>query len=106
MTDKELLSELPFNNSLIEKPFLEPLTDKNLLSEFPYCKSLLEEQHITNYSSAFTNYARSYTAEVSNSRDPASQLYITKPHLKNLLKDLLIKIKGFKYQITFANIFS
>ena len=52
------------------------------------------------YSKAFENYARSYTVEVLNSQNLVSQLNITKPHVKTLLKDLLAKMKGFKYQMT------
>ena len=37
---------------------------------------------------------------VSNSQDLASQLNITKPCVKNLLKDLLVEMRSFKYQIT------
>ena len=32
--------------------------------------------------------------------DPLAQLEVSKPVFKDLLKDLLIEMKGFKYQIT------
>ena len=37
---------------------------------------------------------------MSHSRDPAIQLYITKTQISNKLTDLLVKMKGFKFQIT------
>ena len=36
-----------------------------------------------------------------DTQDPINQLNITKPHVKNLLKDLLAEMNSFKYQITF-----
>lgn len=40
---------------------------------------------------AFNNYARSYTVEMLNSKDPTTQVNITKPHVRNLLKDCWLK---------------
>lgn len=37
--------------------------------------------------------------EMLNSQDPTSQLNVTKPHVKSLLKGLLVEIRGSKYQI-------
>ena len=51
-------------------------------------------------SKAFKIYAPSYAVKVLNSQDPRSQLNITEPHVKSLLKNLLAEMKGFKYQIT------
>ena len=45
-------------------------------------------------------YARSYKTKVINSRDPLPQLEASKLSIKNLFKDLLDEIKGFKYQIS------
>ena len=45
-------------------------------------------------------YARSYKTKVINSRNPLPQLEASKLSIKNLFKDLLDKIKGFKYQIS------
>ena len=58
-----------------------------------------KEPNITNLS-AFKNYAHRLTFEVLGSRDPEIQLNITKTHVKNKLKDLLFKMKGFKFQVT------
>ena len=38
--------------------------------------------------------------EVLNFLDSTSQLNITKLHVKDLLKDFLAEMRGFKYQIT------
>ena len=43
-------------------------------------------------------YARSHKTKVINSRDPLPQLEASKLSIKNLFKDLLDEIKGFKYQ--------
>ena len=45
-------------------------------------------------------YASSYKTKVINSRDPLPQLEASKLSIKNLFKDLLDEIKGFKYQIS------
>ena len=39
------------------------------------------------------------------STDTTIQLSIAKPHIKNILKDLLAGMKGFKSQITFHETF-
>ena len=51
-------------------------------------------------SNAFGWYARSYKAEVVDSKDPLVQLEASKSSIKDLFKDLLDEIKGFQYQIT------
>ena len=50
---------------------------------------------------AFRGYPGTYSVEVIDSKDPSVQLTISRPSVKDLLKDLLAEIKGFKYQITF-----
>ena len=45
-------------------------------------------------------YARSHKTKVINSRDPLPQLEASKLSIKNLFKDLLDEITGFKYQIS------
>ena len=51
-------------------------------------------------SKAFKGYARSYSVEVIDSKDPWIQLMISKQSTKDLFKYLLAETKGFKYQIT------
>ena len=44
--------------------------------------------------------ARSYKVERVDSKDPLAQFKPGKSSIKNLFKDLLDEIKGFKYQMT------
>ena len=48
-------------------------------------------------SKAFKRYARDYNIEAIDSKDPLVQLRVFKPSIKDLFKDLLNEIKGFKY---------
>ena len=95
-----MFSRKIFLNSLNEKLFVEPLTDKKVLSEPRFYKRFLEKQNVTKYSNVFKNHIHSHSFTVSNSQDLASQLNITEPCVKNLLKDLLVEMRSFKYQIT------
>ena len=47
----------------------------------------------------FKRYAKSYSIEIVDKKDPMVQLYSSKLCIKDLLKDLLYEMKGFKYQI-------
>ena len=49
---------------------------------------------------AFSGYARSYKVEIVDHRDPLVQLEASKSSIRDLFKDLLNEMKGFKYQIT------
>ena len=42
---------------------------------------------------------RNHKVEITDSKDPLVQLDASKTSIKNLFKDLLDEIKGFKYQI-------
>ena len=55
---------------------------------------------------AFSGYARSYIIEIVDKRDVAIQLKASEISIKELFKDLLIELKGFKYQITLAVLLS
>ena len=59
-----------------------------------------DELNIVKTSKAFKGYVRSYSVEVIDSKDPSIQFTISRPSIKDLFKDLLAEIKGFKYQIT------
>ena len=50
-------------------------------------------------SKTFEWYVRSYKVEIVDSKDPLVQLQPSKSSIKDLFKDLLNEIKGFKYQI-------
>ena len=95
---KNLFQILPFYNVLIEKPEIKKLSNIELLHELPF----YDELSITEVSKAFKRYARSYKVQVVDSRDPLVQLETSKSRIKELFKDLLNEMEGFKYQITVA----
>ena len=95
---KNLFKTLPFYNVLIEKFEIKKLSNTELLHELPF----YDELSITEVSKAFKRYARSYKIEIVDHKDPLVQLEATKSSIKDLFKDLLNEMKGFKYQITVA----
>ena len=52
------------------------------------------------HAKTFKNCARSYAVEVLRFQYQTRQLNITKNHVKNLFKEFLADIRGFKDQIT------
>ena len=58
--------------------------------------------NIVKNKTAFSGYAQSYKIEVADERDVDVQLKASKISIVKLFKDLLIELKGFKYQITLA----
>ena len=64
-----------------------------MLHELPF----YDELNVVKTSKAFKGHARSYSIEIIDSKDPSVQLTISKPSIKDLFKDLLAEIKGFKY---------
>ena len=77
------------------KTKIKGLKNINLLHEFPF----YDELNIYEISKAFGWYARSYKAEIVDSKYPLTRLEARKLNIKDLFKDLLDEIKGFKYQI-------
>ena len=57
-------------------------------------------------SNAFSGYARPYKLEIVDDKDPLVQLQGSKSVIKDLFKDLLNKMKGFKCQITLTILLS
>ena len=92
---KKLFQILPFYNVFIGNPKIKGLKNIYLLHEL----SFYDELNICEMSKAFGWYARSYKVEIEESEDPLSQLEASKPSIKDLFKDHLNEIKGFKYQI-------
>ena len=86
---KRLFKELPFYSALIEKPYIKCLNNIDMLRDF----SFYDE-----------GYTRSYSTEILDSKDSSVQLKISKPSIKDLFKDLLNEITGFKYQITLKSV--
>ena len=97
--NKNLLKILPFHNILIDfmkRPKIKQLSNAELLYELPFYDSL----NITEISKAFERYAKSFSIEIIDLKDPLIQLNASKSNIKDLFKDLLCEMKGFKYQIT------
>ena len=93
---KGLFQKLSFYNVPIEKRRIKHLKNIDLLHELPFYNELCLKQ----ISEAFKRYVRSYRTEIVDSKDPLVQLEASKPSIKDLFKDLLDEMKGFKYQIT------
>ena len=95
---KKLFQVLPFYNTFIERAKIEKLSNVKLLQELPFHNEL----SIVKISSAFRGHARSYKIEIFDKKDPLVKLHASESRIKELFKDLLNEIKGFKYQITLA----
>ena len=83
---------MKYKNVLIEKPKIKHLSNIELLHELPF----YDEISVVEISKAFARYARNYKVEIIDSKYPLA----TKSSIEDLFKDLLNKMKGFKYQIT------
>ena len=68
--------------------------------------SFYDELSITEISEAFKRYARSYKVKIVDHKYPLVQLEASKSSIKDLFKDLLNEVKGFKCQITVAVLLS
>ena len=55
---------------------------------------------VEEISEVFKRYAKSYRVEIVDKKDPMIQLYSSKGCVSKLFGELLIEMKGFKYQIT------
>ena len=99
---KKLFQILPFYNTFIERPAIKKLSNVQLLKELLF----YDELSIARNNSAFSEYARSYKIETFDKKDPIVQLKASELSIKDLFKDLLNEIKGFKYQITLSILLS
>ena len=88
--------ELPFYNRYTEKPKIKRLKNIDLLSELPF----YEELYVIKTDQAFKWYAMLYKVELVEKKDPLIQIEASTTSIKDLFKDLLDKIRSFKYQIT------
>ena len=98
---KRLLKEQPFYDAPIEKPKIKKLNNVDMSSELPF----YDELNTVKTAKAFKKYARSYSIEIikdkdGNMNDALVQLEANKPVIKDLFRELLIEMKGFKYQTT------
>ena len=67
---------------------------------------LYDELSIVKNKTAFSGYAQSYRIEIVDKRDVIIQLKASDISIKKLFKDLLVELKGLKYQITLAVLLS
>ena len=81
---------------MFEKPKIKHLSNIESLHELPHYDKL----SALKKSNAFKGHARNYKVEIIDSKDPLLQLEASKSSIKDLFKDLLNEMKGFKYQIT------
>ena len=93
---KRMFQKLPFYITFIGIPCIKHLKNMDLLHKLPF----YDELSIKQASKVFKRYARSYKIEIIKSKDPSAQLEASKLGIKDLFKELLDEIKGFKYQIT------
>ena len=89
---------LPFYNASIDKAEVKKLNNV----ELPF----YDELSIVKNKTAFIGYAKSYKIEIADKKDVVIQLKASEIVIKELFKDLLIELKGFKYQITLAALIS
>ena len=98
----KIFQVLPFYNTFIDKPEVKKLNNVELLKELPFYEKL----SIVKNKTAFSGYAQSYKIEIIHKRDVVVQLKASEIVIKELFKNLLIELKGFKYQITLAVLLS
>ena len=92
--ESEIFKILPFCNSYIERPKIKKLNNMELLKQLPFYDDL----NIVKNKTAFSGYAQSYKIEIIDKKDVIVQLKPSKISIENLFEDLLVEIKGFKYQ--------
>ena len=90
--ENEIFKVLPFYNTYIEKPKIKKLNNAELMKELPF----FDELNIIKNKTAFSGYGRSYKIEIVDKKDEVIQLKYSEIALKELFKDLLIKLKGYK----------
>ena len=94
--NKELLKILSFYNSVNDIPRVKKLSNIQLLKELLF----YDELSIIKNKTAFSGYSRSYKVEIVDKKDVIIQLKSSEIVIKDLFKNLLLDLKGFKYQLT------
>ena len=84
----------------MEKPNIKQLNNADMSSELPFYIEL----NIAKTAKAFKRYARSYSTETikdkdENMNDLLARLEASKAVIKDFFRNLLIEVKGFKYEI-------
>ena len=92
----KIFNILLFYDSYFDKPKVKKWNNVELLKALQF----YDELNIVKNKTASSGYAQSYKIEIVDKRDAVVQLKASKISIVELFKDLLIKLKGFKYQIT------
>ena len=100
--ESKIFKILAFYNSFIDVPKIKKLSNIRLLKELPFYNEL----SIVKNKTAFSGYAQSYKVEIIDKKDAIVQLKSSEISIGNLFKDLLMEMKGFKYQITLCFLLS
>ena len=94
--ESKIFKILPFYNSYTDVPRVKKLSNVRLLKELHF----YDELSIVKNKTAFSAYAQSHKIEIVDKKDVITQLKSREISIENLFKDLLMEMKGFKYQIT------
>ena len=100
--ESEIFKILAFYDSYILRPKTKKLSSVQLLKELPFYDDL----SIVKSKTAFSGYSRSYKVEIVDKKDFIVQLKSSKLASKDLFKDLLVELKGPKYQVTLCVLLS
>ena len=92
----KIFQVLPFYDARIER------NNVQLLKKLP----IYDDLSIVKKKTAFNGYAQSYKSEIIDKRDVVVQLRASEVSIKKLFKDLMIELKGFKYQFALAILLS
>ena len=72
------------------------------MKELPF----YDDFSIVKSKTAFSGYAQSYEVEIVDKKDVIVQFKTSNISFENLSKDLLVEMKGFKYQVTLCVLLS
>ena len=79
-----MLKEHLFYNVTIKKPYIERFNNIDVLHELSFYNELIS----VKISKAFRRYARSYSIEIIDSKDPSVQFTVSKPSIEDLFENL------------------
>ena len=85
-----MLKEHLFYNVTIKKPYIERFNNIDVLHELSFYNELIS----VKISKAFRRYARSYSIEIIDSKDPSVQFTLVNQVLKTYLKIYELKLKS------------
>ena len=79
-----MLKEHLFYNVTIKKSYIERFNNIDVLHELSFYNELIS----VKISKAFRRYARSYSIEIIDSKDPSVQFTVSKPSIEDLFENL------------------